>query len=67
MMITEIQRALMARGYDLGGGRIKGHVVRALEDHPRCYRVDGGAPLTSGQIVALAWDAGLMSGPAEMQ
>lgn len=47
--------------------RAAGRIVQKLADPPGAYRVDGGPPLSSGQLVALAWDTGLMSGPAEIQ
>jgi hypothetical protein len=51
----------------IGALRIAGRIVQRVADPEGCYRVDGGSPLTSGGVVALAWDTGLMSGPAEIQ
>lgn len=40
----------------IGALRISGRIVQRVADPEGCYRVDGGAPLTSGAIVALALD-----------
>lgn len=46
----------------IGALRISGRIVQKLADEIGGYSVDGSPPLTSGQIVALAWDTGLMGG-----
>lgn len=51
----------------IGALRISGRIVQKLAEPYGGYRVDNGSPLTAMQVVALAWDTGLMSGSAEVQ
>ena len=44
----------------IGALRISRKIVQKLADHPGHFRIDGSDPLTSGQVVALAWDTGLI-------
>ena len=51
----------------IGALRISGRIIQKLADHPGCYRVDNGPPIFPGQVVALAWDTGLMGGNEGLQ
>ncbi|GJD97845.1 hypothetical protein OCOJLMKI_5084 [Methylobacterium iners] len=46
----------------IGALRIAGRIVQRQAEEIGGYTVDGGPPLTDGQVVALAWDTGLMNG-----
>ena len=42
--------------------RAAGKIVQRQSEVIGGYTVDASPPLTTGQVVALAWDTGLMSG-----
>lgn len=46
----------------IGALRISGRIVQKLAAEIGEYSIDNGPPLTSGQVVALAWDSGRMDG-----
>lgn len=47
--------------------RASGCAVIEAGEQVGLYRVDGGPALTSGQMVSLAWERGLMSPDAQSQ
>ena len=51
----------------IGALRASGRIVQKIADEAGGHRVDGGPALSAGQIVALAWDTGLMGGNGGMQ
>jgi hypothetical protein len=44
-----------------------GHIVQKLAIPPSTYSVENGPPLSAAQVIALAWDAGLIGKPEGMQ
>lgn len=42
----------------IGVLRISGRIIQKLADQPDCVRVDSGAALIAGQLVASAWVTG---------
>ena len=51
----------------IGALRASCRIVQKIADDAGGYRVDGGVPFSTGQIVALAWDTDLMGGSEGMQ
>jgi hypothetical protein len=47
--------------------RVVGRIVQKLADPHDTYSIDGGPPVTTGGVIALAWDTGLMGGAEGMQ
>ena len=49
----------------IGAQRIAGRIVQRLADPVGAYSIDNGPPLAPSQVVAQAWDTGLMGGLEE--
>lgn len=47
--------------------RAAGKIVQRPSDEIGGFSVDGSPPLTTGQVVRQAWEAGLMEEPAGLQ